>query len=162
LVAEPLGPLLKYHKALAVGVECVLAIERIAELEPMLKVLSGICPVIHRLRPAEHARDRTAAERKAYREQRYREHFRDAGLLQISFDHLIDFTGRGTVGRQSLPGTVVGLLDEKGFCLGLGLVEEVNSDRLAIYTACRRPEAVVRVQLAKVRLDRRAGFSELQ
>jgi len=162
VVVEPLGPLLKYHKALAVRADCILGIEHTAELEPLLRVLDTICPLIHRLRPEADACDRTAALRKAYREQRYREHFQDGAVLQFPSDRLVDFTARTPDARQPLLGTVVGLLDAKGFCLGLGLIEELRSDRLTVYTAWKQPEAVVQVHVGKIRLDRNADFVEMQ
>lgn len=162
LIIPQLGPLLKYHKALAAGVEAVVAIQRDLELEPILAVLSGICPRIYRLAPAGEAHDRTAADRAAYRQQRYREHLRDGQFIQVPAGHVIDFVGRREPGKQPVQGEIVGLLDATGFCQGLGLIEDARADWLTIYTAWRQPEAVVRVQRGKVRLDRHADFGELQ
>jgi polynucleotide 5'-hydroxyl-kinase GRC3/NOL9 len=84
LVDGPMGRVLKYHKALAAGVDRLIAIERGEELEPLLTPLEGICPTVWRVRPAPEAANRSPAERKTYRQQRYREHFRKGELLQLA------------------------------------------------------------------------------
>jgi hypothetical protein len=61
-----------------------------------------------------------------------------------------------------MPGTVVGLLDRDGFGLALGLFEEAHADWVAVDTGWKEPEAIVRVQLGKIRVNRHAGFGELQ
>jgi polynucleotide 5'-hydroxyl-kinase GRC3/NOL9 len=155
---------LKYHKALAAGVESVVGIERAGELEDMLRLLDGICPTVVRLQPALEATDRNLAERKAYRENKYREYFRDVAMQSFDRSSLIGPGGAWEMNgnrSQLVAGTIVGLLDRDGFCLGLGLIEEAESDRLTIFTSCKHPAAVVRLQLGKVRLNRRDGFTEV-
>jgi len=163
LIDPPAGGVLKYHKALAAGVGCIVAIQRGDELEPMLTLLSGICPRVHRLPPGPEARDRDAAERKAYRQQRYEAHFANGKVVPFPSASLIppSWTMQPSEsGQYPPPGTVVGLLDQEGFCLGLGIIEEVQPDWLAVYTAWKRVKAVVRVRAGKMRLDRHTGFGE--
>jgi polynucleotide 5'-hydroxyl-kinase GRC3/NOL9 len=164
LVDPPVGGVLKYHKALAAGVACVAAIQRAGELERILALLGGICPHVHRLPVLPGATDRSAAERKAYRQQRYGAHFHDGRVVPFPTASLIApgwAVQPGEGGQYPPPGTVVGLLDQEGFCLGLGILEEVQPEWLAVYTAWKRVKAVVRVQAGKLRLDRHAAFGEV-
>jgi polynucleotide 5'-kinase involved in rRNA processing len=164
LVEAPVGGVLKYHKALAAGAACVVAIQRDRELEPILGLLGGICPQVHRLAVPPGAKDRSAAERKAFRQQRYEAHFHDGRVVPFPTASLIppDWAVRPDESRQyPPPGTVVGLLDQEGFCLGLGILEEVQPEWLAVYTPWKRVKAVVRVQAGKIRLDRLGAFCEL-
>ncbi len=163
LVTGPIANVLKYHKALAAGVDCAIAIQQDEELEQMLVLLGGIVPTVYRCRPSPEANDRHPLERKAYREERYREHFRRARLVALDPACLVGcdwapICPQGPSGPAR--GTLVGLLDREGFCLGLGLVEEMDSGRLIVFTPQSNVEAVARVQIGRMRLNRRAGFSE--
>lgn len=165
LVDGPLGRLLKYHKALAAGVDRVVAIQRGCELEPTLALLDRICPVIYRLQPVHQAENRSPLERKAYREARFREHLHCANVLSFDRCRLVglDWAPGAFQGpRQPPPGTLVGLLDRNGFCLALGMIEDAQADRLLVYTPLKDPEHVACLQLGKMRLNRAAGFSEIR
>ena len=165
LVGGAQGRILKYHKALLAGVDRTVAIQQGRELEEMLRLLSGICPAIHRFRPAAQARDRSPLERKAYRQARYQVHFQGGELSEHDPGRLVrpDWTACASRGpAQPALGTVVGLLDLGGFCLGLGTVEELRPDRLLVYSAWKDPAAVTRLQLGKVRLNCQAAYSEIR
>lgn len=164
-VEGPSGLALKYHKALAARVDCVVALQRSDELRETIELLEGICQTIYRQRPVPKARDRSASERKAYRESRYRDHFKGAEVRLLDHARLVgsNWAPRTSLGRGELPpGTVAGLLDREGFCLGLGLIEDIRADRLALFTACERLDAVGQVQVGRIRLDRAAGFAEVR
>jgi polynucleotide 5'-hydroxyl-kinase GRC3/NOL9 len=157
LVQGARGRLLKYHKAVAVGATQIVAIQQTAELEPLLALLTGPCPTCHRLAPVPAARDRSLAERRQYREARFRTHLAGGNVVVFPAERVLSSdwsTGAALDGETLIPGTVAGLLDEQGYCLGLGRIEEVNPNQLAVYTAWPRPEAVARVQVGKVRLGR--------
>ena len=163
LAEGPVGRALKYHKVLAARVECLLAVEREQELQETVALLGAICPVIHRLPPGPEAVDRNRAERKAYREARYRAHFQGGKVRCV--DRVCVF---GPEWAPNFPpnedrpvaGTVAGLLRQDGFCLGLGLVKEADASRALVYTACQNLDAVAAIQLGKLRLDRDAEFLE--
>jgi polynucleotide 5'-hydroxyl-kinase GRC3/NOL9 len=155
LVDGSLGRVLKYHKAVAIRADHLVAIQRDAELEPLLALLQGVCRTIHRLAPAAEACDRSPSERKHYRETRLQAHFREGVTLEFRPNQLLSLDwmpGPSAERSRPLPGTVVGLLDRQGFCLGLGLLEEIRPDRLPVFTSWRDPEAVSWVQIGKVRL----------
>jgi len=163
LAAGPVGRALKYHKALCARVDCVLALQRHDELEETIALLAAICPVVHRLSPDSEAVDRSRAERKAYREARYREHFQGGKLrcLDRVFVFGPDWTGPPPPSEdRPMGGTVAGLLSRDGFCLGLGLVKDAEAGRALVYTACADLKAVAAVQLGRLRIDREAEFAE--
>ena len=153
LAQGALGSLLKYHKAVAAGVDEVVAIQLDAELEPLLALLSGPCRAIHRLAPVAEATDRSRDERRAYREARFRAHLTGGRTHSFARDRLIDVDW--SLGSEPAAGTVVGLIDRAGFCLGIGLLEPVRRGALAVYARWRRWSAVEWVQVGRPRLTRR-------
>jgi polynucleotide 5'-hydroxyl-kinase GRC3/NOL9 len=146
---------LHHHLAHAVGVDQVVAIQGDdgdRSMDPLLALLQGVSRRVDRLAPAAGARERSREERRAYREGRFAAHLQGARTRL--------FSPRRIVGREWLParpgelaeGTVLGLLDGSGFCLGLGLVTEVHRDRVAVRTAVS-DVPVVRLVTGSFRLD---------
>jgi polynucleotide 5'-hydroxyl-kinase GRC3/NOL9 len=90
LVDGPLGCVLKYHKSVAIGVDHVIALQQESELETLLAVLQRTCRAVHRLRPTAAARDRSLAERKQYREKRYRAHFQGGVVVEFDLRQLLN------------------------------------------------------------------------
>jgi len=155
LAQGALGSLLKYHKAVAAGVDEVVAIQLNAELEPLLALLSGPRRAIHRLAAVAEATDRSSEERRDYREAGFRAHFAGGHSHRIGRERLIDLDwSLGGAGNPAA-GTVVGLIDRRGFCLRIGLLEPVRRGGLAVYARWRRWSAVEWVQLGRPRLTRR-------
>jgi polynucleotide 5'-hydroxyl-kinase GRC3/NOL9 len=155
LAEGPLARVLKYHKAVAVGADHVVALQREAELEPLLTLLAGVCPAIHRLAPVAAAYNRTPADRALYRRARFRDHFQNGAIQEFPLSQTIGLDWAPLTPSQGpRAGTVVGLIDRAGFCLSLGIVEETKADRLAVYTAWRDAAAVNRVQVGRLRLNR--------
>jgi polynucleotide 5'-kinase involved in rRNA processing len=158
LVEGPLGRVLKYHEAAATEANQIVAVQRAGELESLLVLLAGICPVIHRLTAVAQAQDRTPAERKAFRQARFQAHLQGGEVVMFPLDRLLGPDWLPHPPGKSVPfptGTVVGLLDSQGFCLGLGLIEpSARPGQLAVFTARREPAAIVRLQVGKLRLSR--------
>lgn len=152
LVEGTAGRLLKVHLAHATGVDQVVALERQHELAPLLSLLSGEGRKVDRVQVSKVARERTAAQRRRHREDRFAAHFQGATTRMFSPRRL--FTSDWRVApRHDLPeGRVVGLLDGEGFCLGLGIIEEVHADRVAVLTPVK-DVPVVRIQAADFRID---------
>ena len=70
---------LKWHKIQAIRPRHVLALQREAELEPILRLVEGQASLeIHRLPASAKATRRSHASRRAYREERFREYFASA------------------------------------------------------------------------------------
>lgn len=163
LVSDGVGCVLKYHKALAAGIDCVVALERAAELQSVLALVGAVCPTIHRAGVRPEAKDRTLEQRRAFRQERYQAYFREAGTVQLDSSRLIgaNWSGNPLKNREyPAPGTVVGLLDAAGFCLGIGLVEKILPTRLVVHTPWPDPSAVVSLKLGKIHLDRQADYAE--
>jgi len=155
----------KYHKALAAGVDCLVALQQNGKLEAVLGLLSNVCPMIHRTTALAEAKDRPTAERNAYRQERYRSYFHEAGVLELEPSRLVGSNWMPNAMRHHeypLPGAVVGLLDGQGFCLGIGLVEKLLPNRLVVHTPWPDAAAVVSLKLGKLRLDRQADYAEVR
>jgi polynucleotide 5'-kinase involved in rRNA processing len=157
------GFALKYHKALAAGVDCVVALERAGELKPVLGLLAGICPTVHHAVPTPDAKDRSAVERRAYRQECYRLYFQGADALQVDAARLVgtNWMANPLKNREyPAPGTVVGLLDNQAFCLAIGLVEKILPTRVVVFTPWSDPAAVAAVKVGRIHLDRQAEYAE--
>jgi polynucleotide 5'-hydroxyl-kinase GRC3/NOL9 len=151
LVAGAMGRAVKYHEAVATGAEDVVVLQRGRELEPLVRVLAGAVARVHRVMPAAPARDRTRAERQDYRHERFRAHFAGATVQRFRRAQLLDLAG--SLGSEMpLPGTVLGLLDASGFCLGLGVHVETRRETVDVSTAVRESDAVARLQVGSLRL----------
>jgi polynucleotide 5'-hydroxyl-kinase GRC3/NOL9 len=149
LVDGPLGRLLKYHKAVAAGVTDVVAIEADDELAPLLRLLDGVARV-HRVAPAPVARARDRDERRAYRERAFRGQLRGATVVRFDARRVMS-PDWSPDGGAPLPGTLAGLLDRDGFCVGVGIVHEARG-RVVEVRVRRPPRTVARVQLGTLRV----------
>jgi len=156
LVAGALGRLLKWHKALAIGARHVVALERADELEALRAPL-GRLATVHRVPPVDVARERSRAERRAWREARFREHLRDAGIHRFDRDRVLgtDWSAGLPPGRDVPTRTLAGLLDRDGFCRCVGVVDAVRARTIDVATRCDDPGAVAWVQLGSLRVDER-------
>src|SRR5581483_4897683 len=154
LILDPVGRVLKYHKALAAQVSTVVAVQRNRELEPLLELLSGVGVQVVRLAAAPQAHDRTLPQRQEFREARFRLHLQGATTIHVPRALLLGPDWLPGSGPAPAHGSVLGLLDREGFCLGLGLFEAADADGIDVFTACNRPSDVTRVQPGRVRLTR--------
>lgn len=163
LVDGPVARTLKYHKAVAAGADRVVAIQQDRELEPLIQLLEGTSKKVHCLSPVPAARNRSINERTEYRRRLFQAHFQKGDLQKFDRPRLVawDWTPLTSVERDPpTRGTVVGLLERQGFCLGLGLIESVRKEELTVFTSWKNPEAVVQLKLGETRLDRHSGFAE--
>ncbi len=153
MVEGAVGRIFQVHLAEAVRADQIIAIERQGELGPLLWALEAPGRRIHRLAPVPEAKDRSAEERRRYRERRFEAHFREAKVHRFGPGHLIagDFQ-RATLDDLS-PGLVLGLIDAGGSCLGLGIVHKVHDDHVAVLTPVRSVHRIHRLQMSQVTLD---------
>lgn len=169
-VDDAAGRALIYHLAQATGAELVVAIEHGEELTPLLAAIAAEGRRIHRLAASPAARPRSEDETVERRGDRLRAHLHDtstrmfgAGRLVLDWAaHLpaeetaapapaVNGNGGGSP-HSPAPGTVVGLLDRGGFCLGLGRVEEIHADRVAVATRVASPD-VASLRVGGFRID---------
>jgi len=165
LVDSGPGLALKYHKALAAGVDCVVGLQQEGRLEAVLALLGSVCPTICRTTALAEAKDRPAEQRKAYRQECYRSYFHEAGDVQLDPSRLLGTNWMPNAMRHHeypLPGTVVGLLDGQGFCLAIGLVEKLLPSRLVVHTPWSDAAAVASLKMGKLRLDRQTNYAEVR
>lgn len=171
MVDGAVARVLLHHLATATGVDQVIAIEPPpgvgspgdrgqggrgpdggGGLADLLAVLAAPERRIERLAPAAGARDRSRDERRRHREGRFAAHLAGAATRLFSPRRVLgpDWSFGG--GARLAPGTALGLLDGDGFCLGLGVLEEVHADRLAVRTPVAEVP-VVRLVAGDFRLD---------
>jgi len=154
LVAGPLGRALKQRKIQAVDPDLLICLERgeecsFADSLPERRDLL-------RLRVSEHARPRSAAERRRYRESALATYFTGAERRELAVAGL---TFRATADRAEalgcfdagLEGALVGLDDAAGKTLGIGVVRAADDRVLTIDTP------VYDVGVAGVRLGRQSS-----
>jgi len=159
------GRVLKYHEAVAAGADCVVALQRETELEAILGLLSGVCPSVHRQPVAPDAKDRNTGQRREFRKQRYQAYFQDGESLRFDVSGMIGTVwAPAPLRRQQYPqpGTVIALLDDQDFCLGIGLVEKILPNHVTTFSPPCDPDTVARLKLGKIRLDRNAGYVEMR
>lgn len=157
MVDGALARVLHHHLAMATGVDQVIAIEPPTGaggegFDELLAVLASAERRIERLAPAAGASDRSRDERRQHREARFAAHLAGAGTRLFSPRRVLgpDWSFGGA--ERLAAGTVLGLLDGDGFCLGLGVLEEVHEDRLAVRTPVIEVP-VVRLAAGDFRLD---------
>jgi len=159
---------LLHHMTLATEVNQVVAIERDGELRPFLDVVKGRITV-YRVPAPEGARheemdeaeaealrsSRRSSARRSSAESHLRAHLAGARSLRFARRRILDTTW--TPGADLAEGTIVGLLDEEGFCLAQGVVEEVAEDSVVVLTPWRDRRAVARLQAGTLRARRIEG-----
>ncbi|MGH7965452.1 MAG: Clp1/GlmU family protein [Candidatus Binatia bacterium] len=125
LVEGPLAVEFKLQKIDLLRPNHLLALSRRDELEPILRPCARRADmVIHRLPVAEAARERSPEERRANRQDKYRDYF--TGLAR----HRFGLNKVGVWGRLpqrssgDVPGLLVSLNDGEGFCLGVGQLQQ--------------------------------------
>lgn len=161
MVDGALARVLHHHLAAAAGVDQVIGIAprhgaagpvHGRGLEDLLALLDAPERRVERVGPAAGARDRSPEERRRHREARFAAHLAGATTRLFSPRRVVGADWRFGGIADLAPGTVLGLLDGEGFCLGLGVVEEVHADRLAVRTPVAEVP-VVRLVAGDFRLD---------
>ncbi len=148
---------LLYHLAEAAGVDQVVALERDDELASLLDALGGRAEV-YRIPPLAGARPVAEAERRASLEARLRAHL--AGGVRRRFGRARIVTAGWARPGEVVSGTVVGLLDAGGFCLGLGVVEELGRASVEVLTPQVDRSRIAHLQLGDLRCERSDGRAE--
>lgn len=159
------GRVLKYHEAVAAGADCVVALQRETELEAILGLLGGVCSSVHRQPVAADAKDRNTGQRREFRKKRYQAYFQNGESLRFEASGMIGTDwAPDPLRRQQYPepGTVIALLDNQDFCVGIGLVEKILPKHVAVFSPPCDPDTVARLKLGKIRLDKNAGFVEMR
>lgn len=152
LVDGALARVLHLHLAHGAGVDHLIALERDGELESLLRLLTQDGRRVDRLKVSGVARTRDREERRRHREERFAAHFSDARTRLVSPRRVFGRDWAPGAGEDLEEGTVLGLLDAEGFCLGLGIFRAAHADRVEILTPVT-DVPVARVQAGDFRLD---------
>lgn len=135
LVSGEIGTILKQYKIELLCPDIIIALERYGELGEILDGFRASSrPAIFRLKAPEAARTRTGAQRAAYREQRFREYFVGARLIEASLNK-VGMRYTGSKGGE-MTGRLVSFRDSSHKDLALGIIEAKDEDgtRLIIRT----------------------------
>lgn len=143
---------LKVQIAQATGADQVVALERQHELSPLLALLAADGREIRRTGVSKVARETTEAERRNHRRDRFAAHFQDARSRFLSPRRIFRPDWSAARSKDLEVGQVLGHLDGHGFCIGLGIVREVHSDRVEVLTAVS-DVPIVRSQVGDFHLD---------
>lgn len=152
---------LKFHKIDLFRPRHLIFLQRNRELDPLMHAFSERKDIrIYNLPCSPLARDRSPAERRAYRQRRLRGYFKDASL-QIFSTSQFKFQSAGG-GRNLQPWMdlskyrLVGLNDRENWTLALGIVESFDRDtrKLFIYTPLQDPLALRTVLWSPLRIAR--------
>ena len=152
------GTALKLWKAELLQPDHIVALQRGWELGELLEGLRhryrGKLEV---LRSPEQARLRGREERCLHRQRLWRHYFDGAegALLPMSDCDVWDL-------HLLREDRLVGLDDDRGLCLGLGVVSSWGDSQLRVRTPCRSVERVRRVRVSRLRLDPDTGQELIQ
>lgn len=174
LIGANAGFQLKLRKIELIAPKHLVVLQRDTELEALLSVVRKRPGLrIHNLEISGAARPRTAAERAAYRAQRFAAYFANARRLALQASRLSILpptTGRArlkaaTAGpllqpdalrEEDLTGLLLGLNDSANGTLGLGLLDGASEDGRTLYVLTPLTDAgPVRIlQMGSLRLER--------
>ena len=149
---------LHYHTLDLLQPDHLVALQGVGELEPLLANFTRRAkPQIHRLSISEAVVPRSRAQRRAYREQRWKSYFNSAREQRLPLKR-IGFNGR--VPERDDPGSyrkrLVGLCDRSGFAAVVGIVEGMDAARaeLRLFAPRFDPGQITSVRWGTTRVDR--------
>jgi len=155
LVEGPLAVEFKLHKIDLLHPTHLLALARASELDPILNACTRRADLhTHRLPVAPAARERSVEERRANRQEKYQSYFTDLVRHRFRLDRV------GIWGRfpqrsgRDLTGLLIGLNDERGFCLGVGLLQDQTANAVEVLTPLTTVKGVKILRFGSVALDR--------
>jgi len=154
LVEGPLAVEFKLHKIDLLQPTHLLVLARAHELDPLLRACARRADLhICRLPVAAAVRERSAEERRANRQEKYQRYFTNLVRHRFRLDRV------GIWGRvpqrvdRNLAGLLLGLNDEQGFCLGVGLLQNRTSDTIEVLTPLVTVKEVKLLRFGSVALD---------
>jgi polynucleotide 5'-hydroxyl-kinase GRC3/NOL9 len=167
LVDQQIGFQLKLGEIELLGARHVLALQREAELEPILSAVEGRPGLrIHRLPVPAAVRRRSPEERFRYRCGRFAAYFargRQAALdpagrlilAPATAPRLPPLVSPAFLAKPDLAGALLGLNDRSGRTIGVAIFEGLSrGERLRLFTPARALARVRVVQLGSLRVSR--------
>lgn len=154
LVDGPLAVEFKLQKIELLQPTHILALTQGSELNPILNACRQRADItVSRLPVASAARERSAVERRANRQAKYREYFADASRRRFSLPTVGVWGRYPNLARPDLEGQLVGLNDGHGLCLGVGRVQRITSSVVEIWTPLQNIAAVKLLRFGSVAVD---------
>ena len=126
LVDGPVAEILKEGKIEIINPDFIILFEEKGERENLIKPFIFSEKRIIRVKPSPYVSQRDREERIKYRENRFKEYFKDRKILKIIFSEK-NLLGIDLNYEIPPPGTLISLLDRDRFCISLGIVK--NFDR---------------------------------
>ena len=126
LVDGPVAEILKEAKIEIINPDFIILFEEKGERENLIKPFIFSEKRIIRVKPSPYVSQRDREERIKYRENRFKEYFKDRKILKIIFSEK-NLLGIDLNYEIPPPGTLISLLDRDRFCISLGIVK--NFDR---------------------------------
>jgi polynucleotide 5'-kinase involved in rRNA processing len=141
--------------------QLVLGLGRSSELQP---ILEGVRSHILHVHAAENVLARSRADRKKLRAWRYRRFLEGGGITRTPFSNVRLSAPKNLpvvspANSSALRNLMVGILDTSGFLTQIGILTDVESDAIRIYS--RQRDAISRIELGFVKLTplgREIGF----
>jgi polynucleotide 5'-hydroxyl-kinase GRC3/NOL9 len=154
LVDGQLGVEFKLQKIELLHPTHILALAQGTELDPILNACRQRLDVsVSRVAIAPAARERSAAERRANRQAKYREYFAEARRRQFSLAAVAVWGRSPTISRPDLEGQLVGLNDGHGLCLGVGRLQRVTRTEVEVWTPLKSLAAVKLLRFGSIAVD---------
>lgn len=160
-VAEPAAVQYKIRLITDINPNLVLGITYREELLP---ILGSIRSPSMKVDVSKEVLERSRTDRRKIRAEGYRKALKGATTYRIPLRSVKIFSPTSSLAmaaqnRNCLRSRIIGLLDESGYLLQLGIVRDIESETLRVY--CRPAPTVRRIQLGYVRLSmsgREIGF----
>ncbi len=127
LVDGPVAEILKEAKIEIINPDFIILFEEKGERENLVKPFIFSEKRIIRVKPSPYVSQRDREERIKYREERFKEYFKDRKILKIIFSEK-NLLGIDLNYEIPPPGTLISLLDRDRFCISLGIVKNFNRE----------------------------------
>ncbi|RLD15194.1 MAG: hypothetical protein DRI28_01325 [Caldiserica bacterium] len=131
LVDGPVAEILKEAKIEIINPDFIILFEEKEERENLIKPFLYSEKEIIRLRPSPYVSQRNREERIKYRENRFKEYFKERKILKVIFSEK-NLLGINLDYEIPPPGTLISLLDRDRFCISLGIVKNLDRESSAM------------------------------
>ncbi len=171
LVTGEAGKELKRRKIEFLSPNYIFALQRGHEIEHILTLYKDDRSImVQRLPVSEMARSRSKEERRAYRNRKFQEYFKNSeirGLRVKSIGvtgHVLNSQGDSIPSERAIfiKGLLIGLRDETDNTLALGIIDELERERgiFKVNTPLKGIDKVKKIQLGSLKLN--PSFEEEQ
>lgn len=144
------GPMAKAHKIAkisAVKPKQVIAIHKNNELDHIVEEISEDI-LVRCIRVSEMVLPKTTIYRRQNRKEMYSGYFQNAGVVQLPIEK---FKSR-IRDIETLKNLVVGLIDSKGFALGIGTISTIEENYIGILTPVKYTGKIWEVQPGHIKI----------